>query len=302
MRAILAAMALVLALPAAAQQPPAPSTPMIRPEKLTQVSPHVRVIPDESRGLVANIGFVVGTRAVLVVDTGLGPANGAAVAATAKRIAPGRKVWLVATHAHPEHDLGAQAFAGATLMRSDAQNAEKENDLRLAGVFAGRSPAIADLLKDAQFRPADVTFKQTHELDLGGVKVRLLALGPAHTPGDIAIWVAEDRVLFSGDLAMTAQPSIFPGSGASLATWKRALDAQEALKPAIVVPSHGPMGDVGYIKGYRDYLAEVADRTAKAKAGGANVETAVEAVTAAMAERYPDRGRLSGAVRMAYGP
>jgi len=59
---------------------------------------------------------------------------------------------------------------------------------------------------------------------------------------------------------------------------------------------------VGFIRGYRTYLAEVGERTAAAKAKGQDLAAATAAVTEAMIARYPDRGRLAGAVRVAYGP
>ena len=74
----------------------------------------------------------------------------------------------------------------------------------------------------------------------------------------------------------------------------------EALKPAVVVPRHGPLGDVGFIQGYRTYLDEVAERTAAAKAAGASQDAATETVWQAMSARYPDRGRLGMAVRMVF--
>jgi glyoxylase-like metal-dependent hydrolase (beta-lactamase superfamily II) len=295
-------LAAVLALGAgsASAQTPA-ADPVVQVVGLKPLSLRVQVIPDNSVGLVPNVGFVVGRTGVLVVDTGLGPANGAAVAAVAQKIAPGRKIYLVATHAHPEHDLGAQAFpAGTVMIRSRDQAGEKAADLRLAGVFSTRSPAIAERLKGAEFRPADQTFDKEQVLDLGGVSVTLLAMGPAHTAGDIAIWMPTDRVLFSGDLAMKAQPSIL-AEKATIATWTSALDRLETLKPSVVVPSHGPIGDAAYIRGYRAYLDEVAQKTAEAKAKGQTLDAATAAIAEAMADRYPDRARLAGAVKMAWG-
>ena len=263
------------------------------PAEMKAVSAHVQVIPDGSRGLVPNVGIIVGSKAVLVVDTGLGAENGALVYAAAVKAAPGRQVYLVATHAHPEHDLGAQAFpAGTKLIRSADQTADAANDVALAKVFAGMTPRNAELLKDATPRPADISFTKTYDLDLGGVAARLEALGPAHTAGDIIVWVAKDRVLFSGDLAMKAQPSIV-SPRATLATWRRALARQAALNPAVVVPSHGPVGDAGFIKGYSDYLAEAAERAAKA--GGAEPEAARTAITEP--GRPPSgQGRLAAAI------
>lgn len=305
--AVAVAMGLVLGAGAAGAQPAppqaaqAPPVPLVRVDGLQSIARHVQVIPDDSVPLVPNVGFVVGTKGVLVVDTGLGPRNGAAVAQVAERLAKGGTIWLVATHAHPEHELGAQAFPpGAKFIRSNEQAADViEQGGRLATAFAARSPAIADLLKDAQPRPADVTFDRDYVVDLGGVQAKLVAMGPNHTGGDTVVWVASDKVLFSGDLAMKPQPSLM-AANTTIPHWLATLDALEALKPSVVVPSHGPTGDVGLIQGYRAYLKEVAERTAKAKAGGASVEAATAEVTDAMVARFPDRARLAGAVRVAY--
>ena len=73
------------------------------------------------------------------------------------------------------------------------------------------------------------------------------------------------------------------------------------LKPAIIVPSHGPTGDgTGFITGYREYLTEVRERTAGEKRAGRSVEQVVETVTLAFEARFPDRTRLAGAIRAAY--
>jgi len=294
--------AIIALAPAALAQPVAPPVPMVQVETLKPVSAHVQVIPDASVPLVPNVGFVVGSKGVLVIDTGLGPKNGAAVAEVAHRLARGGRIWLVTTHAHPEHDLGAQAFpAGTTLIRSNDQVADiAAQGMKLAQVFAARSPAIADLLTGAEFRKADVVFDKAYDLDLGGVSARILAMGSNHTDGDTAVWVAADKVLFSGDLAMKPQPALM-SQKTSIAQWMTSLDALEALKPEVVVPSHGPVGEsAGLIQGYRAYLKEVASRTTAAKAAGQSLEQATASVTEAMAGRYPDKGRLAMAVRVAY--
>jgi glyoxylase-like metal-dependent hydrolase (beta-lactamase superfamily II) len=282
-----------------AQTPP---DPIIKVDGLRQVSAHVHVIPDNSVPMVPNVGFVVGETGILVIDTGLGPRNGAAVAEVAQRLGGSRTLYLVTTHFHPEHDLGAQAFPPRTQMiRSRAQQQDiSEFGLQLAQVFASRSAINAELLKDAAFRQADVTFDQEHALDLGGVRARILALGANHTRGDTGIWVEADRVLFSGDVAMRAQPA-FASPASRLDHWLASLDRLDALKPSVVVPSHGPVGDAGFIAGYRTYLTAVRDRVAAAKRDGQTIDKTVETVTGELSEKYPDRGRLGGAIRSTYG-
>jgi glyoxylase-like metal-dependent hydrolase (beta-lactamase superfamily II) len=297
-----AAITLAFALassPLLAQTPPAP---IIKVEGLRQISSHVQIIPDNSVPLVPNVGYVIGDRAVLVIDTGLGPPNGKAVYEVAKKLAGDKQLYLVSTHIHPEHDLGAQSFPTTTkLIRSTDEIKEiAEVGLSLANVFAKRSETHAELLKGAEFRKADITFEKDYDLDLGGVHAKLTAMGANHTVGDTVIWIDADRVLFSGDVAMRAQPA-FASPHSTVSHWLASLDKLEALKPAIIVPSHGPTGDsVSFITGYRSYLNEVRERTATEKRAGKTADQTVDAVTAAFGERAPDKGRLAGAIKAAY--
>ena len=287
------------ALPLMAQTP---LSPIVRVEGLRQISAHVHIIPDNSVPLVPNVGYIIGDRAALVIDTGLGPRNGSAVYEVAMKLARAKALYLVTTHSHPEHDLGAQAFPETTsLIRSADQVKEiAEAGLQLAKVFASRSPANAELLKDADFRKADITFEHDYDLDLGGVYAKLIAMGPNHTLGDTIIWIGSEQVLFAGDLAMRAQPA-FASPHSSLRHWLAVVDRLEELKPIIIVPSHGPTGDgTGFITSYRTYLTEVRDRTAAQKRAGRSMDQAVETVTAAFGDRAPDKARLAGAIKAAY--
>jgi glyoxylase-like metal-dependent hydrolase (beta-lactamase superfamily II) len=292
------AVLLALATSTFAQVP----APIVKTEGLRQVSAHVHVIPDNSVPLVPNVGFIIGETGILVVDTGLGGRNGAAVAEVAKRLGGSRALYLVTTHVHPEHDLGAHMFPPETKMiraRTQVQDID-EFGLQVAELFAKRSAINAELLKDATFRKADITFERDHDLDLGGLRVRLTAMGANHTRGDTVVWVEADKVLFSGDIAMRAQPA-FASNYSRLDHWLESLDRLASLGPTIVVPSHGPVGDAGFIAGYKTYLTTVRERVVAAKRDGQTVDKTVETVTGELSGQYPDRGRLGGAVRSTYG-
>lgn len=289
-----------LAGPAVAQTPAPPS--IVRANATEKVSAHVWTIPDANASLVPNVGIVVGAKAVLVVDTGLGPRNGRTILAEVARLAPGKRIYLVTTHFHPEHDLGAQAFpADTVLIRSKDQEADiAEFGLQLARVFADRSPLSAELLAGAAFRAADITFETERNLDLGGVKARIHAMGPNHTRGDTAVFVEPDGILFAGDVVMSALPA-FASPYSSVSHWLASLDRLRALNPTLIVPSHGPNGGVELIEAYRRYLTAVRDRTAAAKRAGRSVEDTVAAVGAELRPTFPDpRDRLGGAIRAAY--
>ena len=276
--------------------------PLVRSGNTQKISPHVYVIPDtDTTPGIPNIGIVVGTRAALVIDTGMGDRNGSTVLAEAEKVAPGHTLYLVTTHVHPEHDLGANAFPASTKMiRSKDQEKDiAEFGLQMADTFSSRSTVNADLLKGATFRKADITFDTEYKLDLGGATVRILAMGPNHTRGDTAIFVSPDSVLFSGDDAMRGMPA-FTSPYSSLAHWLTALDVLAALQPKIVVPSHGPLGDIAFINTYRTYLTTVRDRTTALKHEGRTVDLAIATVTTELKPQYPDTGRLEGAIRSAY--
>ncbi len=307
MRALFAAvMCAFLSGSAWAQTGPA-AAPMIHPEKLKQIAPSVWIIPDESRPLVPNVGFVVGQTGVLVVDTGLGDMNGAIIAGVARKLAPDLRIYLVTTHFHPEHDLGANGFPrgarmldGSTLLRATTQEQDiAEFGLALAKTFSERSPAAADLLKGAAYREADIEFENDRTLDLGGVRAYIFAAGPNHTRGDTGVWVETEQVLFAGDIVMKPQPSL-ASPYSTVNHWLSTLDSLTQLRPRTIVPSHGPTGGLELIDGYKAYFTEVQERTAAQKKAGKSQDDAVATVTAAMAERYPDRNRLAGAIRAAY--
>src|SRR5205814_2983570 len=118
-RALMLAVAGVAAL-SWAQQPSSgqgsPPAPLVRENATVKLAEHVWAIPDFNVGLVPNVGIVVGSKATLVVDTGLGPRNGDAIVREMKKVSPNASVYVVLTHYHPEHSLGAAAFKGATLL------------------------------------------------------------------------------------------------------------------------------------------------------------------------------------------
>jgi glyoxylase-like metal-dependent hydrolase (beta-lactamase superfamily II) len=302
----LASLALLAAIaaPAFAQAPPAPTpapASLVREGVTEKLTAHVWAIPDGSAPAVPNVGIIVGDKGVLVVDTGMGPRNGETVLKEVNKVGAGKPIYIVSTHFHPEHDLGAQAFpASAKMIRSNDQIADiKEFGLALAQTFASRSTLNADLLKDAKFRDADITFKEDYTLDLGGVKAEIVAMGPNHTRGDTAVYVASEKVLFSGDVAMRPQPA-FASPYSSTKHWQESLKRLAALKPDHVVPSHGPRGDAAIITGYQTYLSRIQDRAGALKKGGKTVDEAVQTITDEMSGQYPDKNRLGGAIRNAY--
>lgn len=252
---------------------------------LSRVSEHVQ----EMWGFPA-IVFVTGETGVLAIDTGLGPANGKIVADAARKLAPGKKLFLTTTHFHPEHAAGEAGFPAETvILRAAAQQREleKDGDATLAR-FKG-NPEFGAFLQDVnKLRPPDITFEESMRLDLGGVSVQLLYYGPAHTEGDQMIFVDQDRVLITGDVVQNKVVPAVAAAGGGLQSWIKVLDRLEQLRPAIVVPTHSRVGDGTLIAKERAFIEDIRTRTLALKRQGVAVADASARMTEYFRSAYPD--------------
>ena len=94
---------------------------------------------------------------------------------------------------------------------------------------------------------------------------------------------------------------------ASVSKWLANLATYESLQPVAVVPAHGKLIDISYIRRYRAYLGAVQTQTAAAKRGGASVEAATSMLSDAIAKEFSDlapangaSGRVNAAIQAAY--
>jgi glyoxylase-like metal-dependent hydrolase (beta-lactamase superfamily II) len=261
------------------------SQPMLG-EDTVKISDHVWAIMG-----FPNIGIVVGSRATLVVDTGLGPKNGATIARVAAKLAPANsKLFLTTTHFHPEHAGGEPGFpAGTILIRDAVQQQEMEkHGQEMIDMFSGRNAQFKELLAGVVLRPPDVTFSQEATVDLGGVTARLLWFGGAHTKGDELTFVEPDRTLVSGDVVQNKTiPNIF-GDGGTPATWLAVLDKVEALNAAHILPDHSAPGDGSLVVAERELIAGIRTRALALKQQGVSVVDAGTQISAALKAQHPD--------------
>jgi glyoxylase-like metal-dependent hydrolase (beta-lactamase superfamily II) len=264
--------------------------PLVQENKTIKVSEHVFAIPDGRINLVPNIGIIVGSRATLVVDAGMGPRNGETVLRELAKVSKNTDLYFTTTHFHPEHMTGVQAFPADTiLIRPEAQQEEVDRKQpEFIRNFSRRTPELKALLQDVKPRPPDIVFDREAKLDLGGVTVRLLWLGPAHTRGDEFVLVEEDGVLFTGDAVINRFFPIFPDADASGKNWLAILDEIDALHPRIIVPGHGEVGEASLIGTERDYLQAVQSRTAELKSQGKSVEETAKVLSAEFRAKYPN--------------
>jgi glyoxylase-like metal-dependent hydrolase (beta-lactamase superfamily II) len=122
----------------------------------------------------------------------------------------------------------------------------------------------------------DETFEDRRVLELGGQRIELLRLGPAHSPGDISVWLPEKKLVIAGDIAFHQRMlPVFEDTdtGAWIATW----DAFAALGAETVIPGHGDPTDMAEVTRYtRDYLVYMRGKVAEILEAGGGMSAAYE--------------------------
>jgi glyoxylase-like metal-dependent hydrolase (beta-lactamase superfamily II) len=259
-------------------------------EKSTRVSDHVHAIIG-----FPNIAIIVGNRATLVVDTGLGPRNGATAMRVVNKLSTNQRLYLTTTHFHAEHTAGEAGFPADTIIiRAAVQQQEVEKSL--AGMitrFSGMSAQNRDLLAGVKVRAPDMVFDRELKLDLGGVTARLMWLGQAHTKGDEVIFVEPDSALIPGDIVQDKLvPRVNPDEG-SPKSWLAVLDKVEPLKPRYIVPDHGDLGDGSMIAKQRAFMSDLQSRALALKRQGVPAADAGKRLTAEITAQYSGWSNLN---------
>jgi glyoxylase-like metal-dependent hydrolase (beta-lactamase superfamily II) len=274
---------------------------MINPDNLAKISDHAWVITG-----FPNIGIVVGSKATLVIDTGMGTRNGQIAADAALRLSPkGHKLYLTTTHYHAEHAAGDGGFPpGTVVIRPKSQQAELESEgQKLVDLFSSRSEQDKELLKDYRARPADILFDKSYKLDLGGVMVGMYWFGAAHTKTDELIMVEPVSVLFSGDVVQNKTGPYFYCGECTPRSWSAVLEHVAQLKPRIVVPDHSAPGDGSLVASEQSLMTDLVTRTKTLKAEGKSADETKHILAAEIQAKYQGwtgLGRLEDAIGRAY--
>jgi len=226
----------------------AQGTNNVAPLAVTQVKPgvfvHLGALEDwaaANGGDVANLGFVVGSRCVAVIDTGGTPAVGQALRAAVEVATPLPVCYVVNTHAHPDHMLGSVAFV--------ATNQSAPRFVASAGfarTLAARAPYYLNALQrdfGITLPPAAIVYptlgvEKSLDIDLGDRVLTLRAWPTAHTDNDLSVYDQRTRTLFASDLLFVRHVPVLDGN---LRGWISAMAELKQLDVAMLVPGHGPV-------------------------------------------------------------
>ncbi len=213
--------------------------------ELREIARDVYACLQPDRGLGTSNSGLVNRAGGLVVDTFWDLPHTRQMIETYARVWRGPAHRVVNTHHNGDHCWGNQLFAGAEII----------GHRLCAASFGKERPELMQMLRNA-------LVEDRLELDLDGIAVHLIYVGPAHTAGDVIVHLPAARVVFTGDVLFRLCTPV--GWEGTYARWIAALDEIVALDPAVVVPGHGPLSGV---EGPREMQAYLRYVRAEAKRG-----------------------------------
>jgi glyoxylase-like metal-dependent hydrolase (beta-lactamase superfamily II) len=279
--------------------------------ELREIAPDVYACLQEDRGLGwSNSGFV-NRGGGLVVDTFWDLPH------TRELVDEYARVWkepprrLVNTHHNGDHCWGNQLLPEAEVIGhrlcAQAFGTERPELMQaLRGAAGSDDPVIARLaarlapwdFRGIELRPPTTRIEDRLDLDLAGLRVELVYVGPAHTAGDVIVHVPERRVVFAGDVLFRRCTPI--GWEGTFARWIEALDRIVALGPEVIVPGHGPLCGVEGPREMRAYLEYVRSEAERSFGRGLDALDAARRIDLGPYASWTEPERVYGLVERAY--
>lgn len=204
-----------------------------------------------------NLGLIVGSQRIMLVDTGSSPEQGRAVRESLLAMTDKPLITVVVTHWHFDHSFGLAAFA-------DTQRIAHES-VRLKLESPEATAAAKQLCVDPEElgRP-NVEIAVATAIDLGDRRVEIVHIGRGHTDGDLVVVVPDADLLFAGDLIESAGPPSF-GPDSFPEEWPATVDGVIGLMTAttLAIPGHGEPVDREFVFEQRGRIAAQAAAQAR---------------------------------------
>jgi quinoprotein relay system zinc metallohydrolase 2 len=249
-----------------------------------------------NQGHIANIGFIVGTERVAVIDTGSSYRQGLELRKAIRETTQLPIAYVILTHMHPDHVLGAAAF------EQDKPTYIGHGQLpdalaRRQSVYLRRMQEIlGEAAKDTQivFPSKTVAAEHSLTLELGGRRLLLQAYPTAHTNNDLSIYDEKTGTLWLSDLLFVERIPVVDGS---ILGWLKVIDKlskqacieissanseskEQCAEIKRIVPGHGSVTTQWQqaLADQRRYLDFVAAGIRKIISKGGSITQAVESV------------------------
>jgi cyclase len=213
-----------------------------------------RELPSKhNHGYMVNSTVIIGDKGAILVDTGFTNEIGQLLKQTIKTITDKPVTHVINTHHHGDHTLGNSEFKGAEII-----SAQKCKELleKTGYEWIGLVESMTgEKFPDTKPVPATVTYEEnTHNtITLQGVKMELWVPQGSHTPGDLMVYLPNDKILISGDILVNKiMPNFRDGH---IKNWVATLHQISTMDLATIVPGHGPLMTVADVKAMHSRMA-----------------------------------------------
>lgn len=216
------------------------------------ITPSRDVPNPNNRGWNSNSAFIVTSDGVLLFDTGSSVAIGQAIKKEISGVTDKPVRWIINSHAHGDHWLGNAAFEDTVeYIYSTEQVAA-----RIVADGQGWIDRFFEMTEGASGQssilPPNTLVDERMDLTLGQKNVTLFLSGDSHSPGDIILWMPDEKVLISGDVIYSDRmPSTMDSS---LSQWIELLAMLEQMQPEVVIPGHGKVTGIEGVVQLRQLL------------------------------------------------
>ena len=230
----------------------------------------------ENSGHNNNLSFVITTEGVLVVNSGANYLLAKALHNEIKKVTSQPVKYVVLENGQGHAALGSNYWKeqGATVIaHEDAAHEIEENSF---SILEGMKKVLKEKSAGTKVVMPDKTFKEKMVINMGDVDFELLKLGPAHSPGDIIVWLPEKRLVISGDVAFH-QRMLPLFEHTNTAGWIKTWEKFIALDAKYVIPGHGVPTNMAEVTRYtRDYLLHLRNKAAEIIEKGGSLQDAYE--------------------------
>ena len=242
-----------------------------------------------NQNFISNAGFVITPAGVVVIDALGSPALAERLLAQIARLTPLPVTHLIVTHYHADHIYGLQTFRarGVRVLAHQAARLYLNSDTAQLRLQASRTELAPWIDEDTRLVQADEWLSGDRDLTVGGVRFEIRAVGPAHTPEDLVVYLPSEKVLFAGDLVFRSR---IPYVGqADSRHWIVALERLLSFDASVVVPGHGPLSQQARqdMQLTRDYLVYLRKSMGQAAANLEPFDEAYQATDWSAFEHLP---------------
>ena len=245
---------------------------------LQEVAPNVFAYIHSGVGWdICNSGFIVGDDGVLVIDAMMVASQVRMYMEEIRKVTDKPIRYVVNTHHHVDHSFGNQFYLPAEIVSHRGCRESLITKGADVGMLSERYPQYKEDWAEARLTPASITYEDKMIVHLGGKVVELLHPGPAHTYGDTLVYLPEDKVLFTGDVAFHYLTPL--ARDGHVSNWiKVANGILNHLDATTLIPGHGPVSGKEVVSATLKYLRLVKRTSRSHFQRGASVEDTSRAV------------------------